>query len=119
MYKECLAGLRAAKYDEAAVKARAGIAAYPNAAWSRVCLLNAYSLNKSTPPDSIIAVGNAILAVDPNSLATFEAPAPFALFMRRGVWDAASTQLAEKYPRGRLRNVMPDGSRVVFEVPAA
>ena len=58
-------------------------------------------------------------AVDPNSLATFEAPAPFALFMRRGVWDAASTQLAEKYPRGRLRNVMPDGSRVVFEVPAA
>ena len=68
MYKECLAGLRAAKYDEAAAKARAGIAAYSNASWSRVCLLNAYSLNKSTPPDSIIAVGNAILAVDPNSL---------------------------------------------------
>ena len=68
MYKECLAGLRAAKYDEAAAKARAGIAAYSNASWSRVCLLNAYSLNKTTPPDSIIAVGNAILAVDPNSL---------------------------------------------------
>jgi tetratricopeptide (TPR) repeat protein len=67
-YKECLSGLRAAKYDEAATKARAGIAAYPNASWSRVCLLNAYGLNKATPPDSIIAVGNQILAVDPTSL---------------------------------------------------
>lgn len=68
MYKDCVAGLRAAKYDEAATKARAGIAAYSNAAWSRVCLLNAYGLNKSTPPDSIISVGNQVLAVDPNSI---------------------------------------------------
>jgi len=67
-YKECLASLRAAKYDEAASRARAGISAYPNASWSRVCLLNAYSLNKSTPPDSVIAVGNQILTVDPTSL---------------------------------------------------
>jgi tetratricopeptide (TPR) repeat protein len=67
-YRECLASLRAARYDEAASRARAGIASYPNAAWSRVCLLNAYSLNKATPPDSVIAVGNQILAVDPTSL---------------------------------------------------
>ena len=67
MYKECVASLRAAKYDEAAAKARAGISAYSNAAWSRVCLLNAYGLNKSTPPDSIITVANQVLAVDPAS----------------------------------------------------
>ena len=67
-YKECLAALRAAKYDEAATRARAAIGAYPNAAWSRVCLLNAYTLNKNTSPDSIVSVSNQILAIDPNSL---------------------------------------------------
>jgi len=67
-YKDCLAALRAAKYDEAAMRARAGVGAYPNAAWSRVCLLNAYTLNKNTAPDSIISVSNQILAIDPSSL---------------------------------------------------
>jgi tetratricopeptide (TPR) repeat protein len=67
-YNECFNSLRAAKYDEAAAKARAGIAIYPNAAWSRVCLLNAYSLNRATPPDSVIAISNQILAIDPTSL---------------------------------------------------
>jgi tetratricopeptide (TPR) repeat protein len=67
-YKECLTGLRAAKYDEAATRARAAIGVYPNAAWSRLCLLNAYTLNKNTSPDSIISVSNQILGIDPTSL---------------------------------------------------
>ena len=68
MYKNCVASLRAAKYTDAVTQARAGVAAYPNAAWSRVCLLNAYGLEKSTPPDSIISVANQVLAVDPTSM---------------------------------------------------
>jgi tetratricopeptide (TPR) repeat protein len=67
-YKQCIASLRTGKYAEAATQARAGIIAYSNASFSRICLLNAYSLDKATPPDSIISVGNQILAVDPNSL---------------------------------------------------
>jgi len=67
-YKECLTGLRAGKNDDAAAKARLGVAAYPNAAFSRICLLNAYSSSKTAPPDSIIALASHILAIDSTSL---------------------------------------------------
>ena len=55
-------------------------------------------------------------AVDPTVLSTFDAPAPFALLMRRHVWEAAAAQLADRYPTGRIRNVTPDGTRVVLDV---
>jgi len=57
-------------------------------------------------------------AIDPRNLKTFTATAPFALFMRREIWLPVSTELAERYPRGRIRNVSRDGARVVFEVPS-
>lgn len=56
--------------------------------------------------------------VDPSQLPNFIASPPFALFMRRGVWNQAAAQLAEKYPHGRLRNVVPSGTHVVFEASA-
>jgi Dolichyl-phosphate-mannose-protein mannosyltransferase len=56
-------------------------------------------------------------ALDPVSLRDFNAPPPFSLFMRREVWQLAAPELAEKYPRGRIRNITPDGARVVLEVP--
>ena len=55
--------------------------------------------------------------VPPNYLSTFKASPPFALFMRRTSWDVAFRALAEQYPRGRIRNITPDGSRIVLEVP--
>jgi Dolichyl-phosphate-mannose-protein mannosyltransferase len=58
-----------------------------------------------------------VAVIDPSSLAGFRAPAPFALFMRREAWMPAAADLAQAYPQGRIRNVMPDGSRVVLEVP--
>jgi hypothetical protein len=57
-------------------------------------------------------------AVDPQQLQQFTPAPPFALFMRRSVWQPVATQLAERYPQGRLRNISPDGVRVVFEVPS-
>jgi hypothetical protein len=57
-------------------------------------------------------------AIDPTQLTSFSATPPFALFMRRGVWIPAAASLAEKFPKGRLRNVVPDGTHVVFEVPS-
>lgn len=68
MYRECIAALRGGRWDEAAAKARAGIAAYPNASFSRICLLNSYTSSNNAPPDSIISVANQILEVDPNSM---------------------------------------------------
>ena len=67
-YRDCLAALRAGKNDVAVVEARKGVVAYSNAAFARVCLLNGYVSAKTAPPDSIIAVGNQILAVDSTSM---------------------------------------------------
>jgi hypothetical protein len=58
------------------------------------------------------------LPIDPSQVRTFRANPPFALFMRREVWQPVATQLADAYPRGRIRNVTPDGARVVLEVPS-
>jgi hypothetical protein len=57
-------------------------------------------------------------SVDPSQVQAFQAVPPFALFMRREVWQPVATQLADAYPRGRIRNVTPDGARVVLEVPS-
>jgi 4-amino-4-deoxy-L-arabinose transferase-like glycosyltransferase len=56
--------------------------------------------------------------VDPAGLRSFNTAGPFALFMTRDVWQMAADQLAQRYPRGRIRNVTPDGLRVVLEVPS-
>jgi hypothetical protein len=54
--------------------------------------------------------------VDPVGLRTFTAAPPFALFMTRETWQSAARPLADRYPRGRIRNVTPDGTRVVLDV---
>jgi hypothetical protein len=56
--------------------------------------------------------------IDPAALRNFNAPAPFSLLMRREVWQTAATELADRYPRGHVRNLTPDGARVVLEVPS-
>jgi hypothetical protein len=57
--------------------------------------------------------------VDPNVLEGFNAGPPFALFMKREVWELAAQQLADRYPTGRIRNITTDGSHVALEVPAS
>jgi hypothetical protein len=55
--------------------------------------------------------------VDPYQVKEFRATPPFALFMRREVWQPAAADLAKLYPTGRIRDISPDGQRVVLEVP--
>jgi len=66
-YKKCVDALRAAKNDEAITNARASIALYQNSTYARICMLNAY-VNKKESPDSIIAVANALRAIDPTNM---------------------------------------------------
>jgi 4-amino-4-deoxy-L-arabinose transferase-like glycosyltransferase len=55
-------------------------------------------------------------AVDPNFLPNFQAHPPFALFLHRKAYEQFARQLVQRYPSGRLRNVVPSGTNVVFEV---
>jgi tetratricopeptide (TPR) repeat protein len=66
-YKLCTNALRAAKYDDAAKAARAGLTAYANSNFARLCLLSAFASQKA-PADSIIPVAKAIVAADPTAL---------------------------------------------------
>ncbi|HEY6825703.1 MAG TPA: hypothetical protein VI259_02530, partial [Gemmatimonadaceae bacterium] len=66
-YKTCTNDLRAAKYEQAVKDAQVGLTAYPNSTLNRLCILTAYNQLKS-PPDSIIAISEAILAKDPTSI---------------------------------------------------
>ena len=43
--------------------------------------------------------------------------APFTLLMTRDFLSAAGPRLADRFPNGRVRNVLPDGTLVAFEVP--
>src|SRR5213076_1394953 len=46
-YKLCTTALRAAKYDDATRAGRAGLTAYPNSNFARVCLLQAFVSQKA------------------------------------------------------------------------
>jgi hypothetical protein len=56
--------------------------------------------------------------IPPSALQSFTAAPPFTLFMRREIWAPAAGTLADRYPHGKIRNVTPDGARVVLEVPS-
>jgi 4-amino-4-deoxy-L-arabinose transferase-like glycosyltransferase len=43
-------------------------------------------------------------------------PAPFTLLMSRSALSALGAGLADRFPNGRVRNVVPDGTLVAFEV---
>lgn len=65
-FKTCKNNMTAAKYPEAATAARAGLTAYPNSAFSRVCLLQALVAQKASA-DQIIETATEIRKQDPTS----------------------------------------------------
>jgi len=54
--------------------------------------------------------------VPPAGVAELEAKAPFVLFLSRGLWERSGMRLDARYPQGRVRSLMADGSRIAFEV---
>ena len=51
------------------------------------------------------------------ALPALQPQAPFTLLMSRSLLTAAGADLADRFPTGRVRNVLPDGTLVAFEVP--
>jgi hypothetical protein len=56
--------------------------------------------------------------VSSNELDTFNPQPPFGLLMSGALLKVAEPGLAARYPKGRARNILPNGQLVVFEVPA-
>jgi Dolichyl-phosphate-mannose-protein mannosyltransferase len=56
--------------------------------------------------------------ISPDALSDLTARPPFAVFMRRELWSEVGTDLIARYPQGRVQDIVPDGSRVVLDVPA-
>ena len=55
--------------------------------------------------------------VAPATLGRFSARRPFVLFLSGALWDRHRAVLERRYPDGRATRVMPDGSRIAFDVP--
>jgi hypothetical protein len=51
-------------------------------------------------------------------VASLQPQPPFTLLMSRPLLQAAGTDLATRFPNGRVRNVLPNGTLVAFEVPS-
>ena len=64
--KQCVQLARESKYPEAIAAAKAGTAAYPKATLTRACMASAMVAAKA-PNDSVIAVTQEILAIDPKN----------------------------------------------------
>jgi tetratricopeptide (TPR) repeat protein len=76
--QECENAIRDKKLDVAAAAARKGIAAYPKATLSRLCLASAFQAWKTGPDstkrwaDSVIAVTKEVVSLDPRSKIAFQ-----------------------------------------------
>ena len=57
--------------------------------------------------------------IAPGALTAFAGAPPFAMFMRRELWAQVGDELSTRFQGARVSGVVPDGSRVVFEVGAA
>ena len=64
--RDCYRAAREQKFPEARAAAQRGIAAYPQATLSRLCLANVMKEQKA-PNDSILALVNQVIAIDPRS----------------------------------------------------
>jgi tetratricopeptide (TPR) repeat protein len=64
--RQCVNLAREGKYAEAATAARKGIAEYANSTLARICLANVMKELKA-PGDSVLAIANQVLAIDPRS----------------------------------------------------
>jgi predicted Zn-dependent protease len=115
--QECENNLRAQKVDAAAASARKAIGSYQRATIARLCLANAYQSWKSGPDsnskpwkDSVLAVTNAITAIDPAST--------MALRLQFGVYEAQKDEAKQTQTLLKLMQADPSNTALVEQVIA-
>jgi tetratricopeptide (TPR) repeat protein len=115
--QECENNLRAQKVDLAAAAARKGVGNYQRATIARLCLANAYQSWKNGPDsaskpwkDSVLAVTNAILAIDPLNT--------MALRLQYGVYEAQNDQPKMTATLIRLMQADPTNAALIDQVIA-
>jgi tetratricopeptide (TPR) repeat protein len=115
--QECESALRGQKVDLASAAARKGAGGYPRATIARLCLANAYQSWKTGPDsaskpwkDSVLAVTNAILAIDPQST--------MALRLQYGVYEAQGDQEKMTQSLVKLMQADPTNTALVEQVIA-
>jgi tetratricopeptide (TPR) repeat protein len=115
--QECEAQLRGQKVDAAAAAARKGVGNYQRATIARLCLANAYQSWKNGPDsaskpwkDSVLAVTNSILAIDPANT--------MALRLQYGVYEAQKDQEKMTATLIKLMQADPTNSALIDQVIA-
>ncbi|MFL5596093.1 MAG: tetratricopeptide repeat protein [Gemmatimonadaceae bacterium] len=115
--QECENQLRAQKVDLAATAARKGMGSYQRATIARLCLANAYQSWKNGPDsaskpwkDSVLAVTNAILAIDPQNT--------MALRLQFGVYEAQKDEAKQTETLIKLMQADPTNAALVDQVIA-
>jgi len=117
-YKTCTNDLRAAKYDQAVKDGQLGLTAYPNSTLNRLCILTAYNQMKA-PPDSVIAISEAILAKDPTSIIALNSAAEAyttkgdkdkAIEYNLRIWraDPSNATIAQSIVNSLVNSGLPD-----------
>jgi hypothetical protein len=61
--------------------------------------------------------GQPVSVVEPLLMKDFQATPPFSVFMRSDVWINAGPALTDRYPQIRVKNIIPNGTLVVADVP--
>ncbi len=89
--RSCSNLFREAKYKEAEQAARSALAKYPTGTIAAVCLGNAMNAQKQT--DSVLAVANRILEVDPRNVSALRWAA--AIYQERGDKEKATQALIQ------------------------
>jgi len=115
--QECDAALRGQKVDLASAAARKAAGGYPRATIARLCLANAYQSWKTGPDsaskpwkDSVLAVTNAVLAIDPAST--------MALRLQYGVYEAQGDQPKMTQTLIKLMQADPSNTALIEQVIA-
>jgi tetratricopeptide (TPR) repeat protein len=115
--QECENQLRAQKVPEAVAAARKGIGSYQRATIARLCMANAYQTWKNGPDsaskpwkDSVLAVTNSILAIDPQST--------MALRLQYGVYEAQNNQPKMTETLVKIMQADPTNAVVIDQVIA-
>ncbi len=108
-YTKCRNDLRADKPQDAAKDAQDAIRKFPQATLARICLANAYADKRmSYPPDSVLAVTDQIMAIDPENV--------YALQLAIGAYDRKGDKAKETDAMLKLYKLQPQDQTLALRI---